>query len=330
VLFVMFETPNACMRICFLLFLFISTGLFAQSNYEQAEAYFRAEQFVKAKPIFLQYLSKNRNDAKTREYLGEIAGYTEKYDQAIEIFKELVTEFPMNADYQFKLGGTLGMKALSISKIRALSYINDIKFHLQEAARLDVRHIETRWALVEFYMQLPGIIGGSEAKATSYAKQLGTISEVDGCLAQGYIAEYSERPSDAERFYKQAIKIGGSVHTYEKLTTHYEKNNQPEAAIATASQSLEIYDRNQLNYQIGKVAAQYNVEIEKGITCLKIYIANHSVNDGVPKDWAYYRLAQIYKHKGAKRVALQWIDLALSTRPDFEQALDEKEQIQSL
>ena len=318
------------MRIGFIIFLFITSGVLAQNNYEQAEAYYRAEQFSKAKPIFQQHLIENRNDAKTREYLGDIAGYTKKYDQAIEIFKDLVAEDPANANYHFKLGGTLGMKALEISKIRALSYISEIKFHLGEAARLDPKHIETRWALVEFYIQLPGIIGGSEDKAITFAKQLGAISKVDGYLAQGYIAEYTDRLNDAERFYKQAIAIGGSAHTYEKLTSHYENNNQPEEAIATASKSLEIHQRNQLNYQIGKVAAQYNVETEKGITCLKTYIANHSVNDGVPKDWAYYRLAQIYKHLGKKTVALQWIDLALSQRPDFKQALKEKQFILAL
>lgn len=318
------------MRISCILFLLISTGIFAQSNYEQAEAYFRAEQFSKAKPLFVQHLTVHTNDAKTREYLGEIAGYTQNYDQAIEIFQELVNEYPRNANYQFKLGGALGMKALSVNRIRALTYIGDVKYHLQEAARLDPNHIETRWALIEFYIQLPGIVGGSENKAITYAKQLDAISKVDGALAQGYIAEYSNRPKDAERFYKQAIAIGGSAHTYEKLTAHYENNNQPKEAIATASQSLQIHERNQLNYQIGKVAAQYNVETEKGINCLKTYIANHSVNDGVPKDWAYYRLAQIYKHLGKKKIALQWIELALSSRPDFEQALVEKEEIIAL
>jgi tetratricopeptide (TPR) repeat protein len=149
-------------------------------------------------------------------------------------------------------------------------------------------------------------------------------------LANGYIAEYNERPEDAERFYKKAIEVGGSPHTYEKLTNLYEKNDQPREAIQTAATSLKKHERNSLNYQIGKIAAQYNLNAELGIDCLQAYIKNHSARDGVPKDWAYYRLAQIYKNIGKKDKAIQWIEKALSERPDFPEAMQEKQNILSL
>ena len=304
--------------------------LSAQTSFDKAETYFKKEQFSKAKPLFERYLKTNPNDKKTREYLGDIAGFNTDWDTAIDFYEGLVEDDNKSANYHFKYGGALGMKALSISKLRAATYIGDIKEHFETAARLDANHIEVRWALVEFYIQLPGIIGGSQRKATEYANQLLKISPVDGYLANGYIAEYDERPNDAERFYKKAIEIGGSPTTYDKLTEHYEKNNKPKEAIDNANKSLKIHKRNSLNYQIGKIAAQYNLDAEMGINCLQVYIENHSVRDGVPKDWAYFRLAQIYKNIGLKQTALQWIDKALVDRPDFEQALEEKEKIQAL
>jgi tetratricopeptide (TPR) repeat protein len=159
---------------------------------------------------------------------------------------------------------------------------------------------------------------------------LGTISPVDGYLANGYIAEYSDRPKDAERFYKQAISIGGSVHTFEKLSGFYENTNQPQKAIETITDCLKVHDRNQLHYQIGKIAAQYDLNAELGISCLHKYIENHSVRDGVPIDWAYYRLAQIYKNMGQKEDALLWINRAMANRPDFKEAKKEKEIILAL
>lgn len=310
--------------------LLFPTLLIAQTSFDKAEAYFKKEQFSKAKPLFESYLKEHPGHSKTREYLGDIAGYKKDWDTAIDYYEVLVETDNKSANYHFKYGGALGMKALSISKIRAATYIGDIKEHFETAAQLDSKHIEVRWALVEFYMQLPGIIGGSEKKATMYANQLLKISPVDGYLANGYIAEYDDRPEDAERFYKRAIDVGGSPHTYEKLTEHYEKNNRPKEAIQTANKSLQIHKRNSLNYQIGKIAAQYNLDAELGITCLQAYIENHSVRDGVPKDWAYYRLAQIYKSLGKKNTALQWINKALADRPDFEQAQKEKKKIQAL
>ena len=159
---------------------------------------------------------------------------------------------------------------------------------------------------------------------------MGTISKVDEYLAKGYIAEYSDRPKDAEKYYKKAIEVGGSPHTYEKLAGLYEKNNQPKEALETTSKSLKIHKRNQLNYQIGKISAQYNLEPEYGIECLSEYLANYSIKDGVPKDWAYYRLAQIYKNLGKKQIALTWINKALIDRKDFKEAQQEKSLILAL
>jgi len=313
----------------FLLFI-LPLIAFSQADYAIAERYYEQENFSKAKPIFQAYLSDNPNHKKTREYLGDIAGFTKDWNTAIDYYEALVLEEDTNANYHFKYGGVLGMKALSINRIRAVTYIGAIKKHFERAAKLDSKHIEVRWALVEFYIQLPGIIGGSERKAISYANELSKISEVDGHLANGYIAEYSKRPADAEHFYKKAIVIGGSPHTYEKLTGHYEKTNQPQAAIQTASKSLKIHERNRLNYQIGKIAAQYDLEAELGINCLHEYLNNHSVKDAVPKDWAYFRLAQIYKNLGKKKTALTWINKALVDRPDFKQAKKEKNLILAL
>lgn len=314
----------------FLLFLLFPCAVWSQSSFEQAERLFQKEEYEKAKVLFEGYLKEHPNHLMALEYLGDIAGYAKDWDAALFYYKPLVEKEDKNANYHFKYGGALGMKALSISRIRALSYVGDIREHFEVAAKLDPKHIEVRWALVEYYIQLPGIIGGSEKKAVKYANELGKISPVDGYLANGYIAEYTDRPKEAERYYKQAIAVGGSVHTYEKLTNLYENNDQPKEAIQTASKSLQIHKRNHLNYQIGKIAAQYNLDSELGINCLEEYIKNYSVKDGVPKDWAYYRMAQIYKNLGEKDSALQWINKALTSRPDFDEAKEVKTQILAL
>ncbi len=326
-----FKTLNKIVfrKIAFL-FYFLPLCAVAQNNYQKGEEYFKQENFSKAKPIFENYLKQYPNDKKTREKLGDIAAYAKNWDTAISYYEALVKGEETNANYHFKYGGAIGMKALSISRLRAVSYIGDIKHHLERAAKIDPKHIEARWALVEFYIQLPGIIGGSETKATGYANELGVISKVDGYLANGYIAEYTDKPKDAERFYKKAIEMGGSPHTYEKLSNLYEKNNQPKEAIATNSESLKKHKRNQLNYQIGKISAQYNLEPQYGIDCLSQYLANYSIKDGVPKDWAYYRLAQIYKNLGKKEIALTWINKALMGQTDFKEALREKSLILAL
>ncbi|MEH6407250.1 MAG: tetratricopeptide repeat protein, partial [Leeuwenhoekiella sp.] len=270
------------MRNLLLLFLFPALLLAQNSEFTTAENYFKKEQFEKAQPLFENYLKNHPKDLETREYLGDIAANERKWDTAIDYYKALVEENEQNANFHFKYGGALGMKALSISRIRALTYISDIKFHFIKAAELDPNHIETRWALIELYLQLPGIVGGSVSKAEKYADELQAISPVDGYLSKGYIAEHNDDTKVAEYNYKKAIAIGGSAHTYEKLTALYEKNDKPKEALDTASTSLQIHKRNQVNYQIGKISAEYKMESELGLESLKAYISNHSVKDGVP------------------------------------------------
>ena len=89
-----------------------------------------------------------------------------------------------------------------------------------------------RWAMVELYMQLPGIIGGSKKKSLKYANELENLSKVDGYLAKGYIYEYDNELKLAENYYKKAIIVGGSLTCYDKLTKLYEAENQPIKAIA--------------------------------------------------------------------------------------------------
>jgi len=289
------------------------------------------KKFGKAEAELQLYLKKDSANKLAREYLGDVYGHQKKWDEAIEAYKFLRDEEPNNANYHYKYGGSLGMKVLTINKLRAVGYIGDIRREFEKAAELDPKHIDTRWALVEFNISVPAILGGTEKKALKYAKQLESISKVDGYLAQGYVAEYHDRPEDAERLYLKAISIGGSVTCYQKLTDFYEKTaKQPEKAIANIEKAQVKHKRNALHYQIGKVAAEYNVELDKGEHCLIVYLENHTAVDGVPKSWAYYRLAQINRHKGKKEEALKWVNSAIKAKSDLKPALKEKELILSM
>jgi len=314
----------------YLIFLFLIVPIFgfSQSNtLDNAKQLLDEKKYKIAEETLETYLTETPNDIEGIELLGDAYGQQEKWDEAIDAYEKLVSLKPNVANYHYKYGGALGMKALSISKIRAVSYIGDIKSAFLKAAELDPKHINTRWALVELYMQLPGIIGGSKSKSLKYADELEALSTVDGYLAKGYIYEYDDEPELAETYYKKAIKIGGSLTCFEKLTNLYETQNQPKKAIANIEEAQTKHNRNALHYQIGKVAAEYNVELNKGEQCLQTYIKNYSAGDGVPKAWANYRLAQIYKHKANKEDALKYIDLAISALPKIKVFQEEKADI---
>lgn len=201
--------------------LLFSLQTMAQTDFDKAEKLFKQEKFDQAKVLFDAFLKSNPNHYKAIEYLGDIAGHQKKWDEAIKQYRILKNQFPKTANYYYKYGGALGMKAKSVNKFKALGMIDEVEESFLTAAKLDPKHIDARWALVILYIELPGIIGGSEKKAQKYADELMGLSKVDGYLAKGYIDEYFDRYTKAETNYIKAHEIGNSKTTFQKLYNLY-------------------------------------------------------------------------------------------------------------
>ncbi|NAS32316.1 tetratricopeptide repeat protein [Flavobacteriaceae bacterium R38] len=319
------------MKKIFLLIIIFPFVLISQSRViDEVQSLIDKKQFSESEQTLKAALKDNKDDAELLEKLGDVYSHQKRWNEALVYYKKLKNTYPNVANYHYKYGGALGMRALTISKIRALFSINEIKNSFIRAIELEPDHIDAHWALIESYVQIPGVAGGSKQKAIEWANHLQEISAVDGHLAKGYIYEYKGDPELAEENYRKAIKVGGSLKCYQKLTDFYESKNQPLKAIKNIEAADAKHQRNALHYQIGKVCADYNVELDKGIYCLERYISNYTVEDGVPLEWAYYRLAQIYRRKNDKNEAIKWIDKAIMTKMEFKQAIDEKQRILSI
>lgn len=208
-----------------------SFQMIAQSAFEKGEKLYEQHQFEKAKKEFQNYLIQNPKSYKTVEFIGDCHGQLKEWDDAILNYKIIKEAFPTNANYWYKYGGALGMKAKSVNKFKALALIDDVETAFLTAAKLDTKHIGSRWALVMLYSELPGILGGSEKKAQKYADELMALSKVDGYLAKGYIDEYFKRYSKAEQYYAKAHEIGNSKTTFQKLySLYWNKLNNKEKA----------------------------------------------------------------------------------------------------
>ena len=201
--------------------LFFSFTAFSQTNFDKAEKMYKENKLTEAKILFETFLKTSPNHLKTIEYLGDIAGAQKKWDEAIMFYEKLKLKVPTSATYYYKYGGAMGMKAKSVNKFTALGMIDDIEEAFLTAARLDKKHIESRLALVMLYLELPGILGGSEKKAQKYADEINTISKIEGNLAKGYIEIYFKRYKKAETYYLNAHKIANSKETFDTLYDLY-------------------------------------------------------------------------------------------------------------
>ena len=224
-------------------------------------------------------------------------------DNAIDLYKELVTIYPKNADYHFKYGGITARKAQDGSRIRALGLIGTIRRSFIKASELDAKHLDARWGLIDYYLSVPVILGGSTDKAYKYAKELARINPIEGHFAYAYVYANDDQPEKAEMQYLKTLDYIPTIKTVE---------------------------RNQLNYLIGKVCGDYNQNIGIGILKMKDFIANYSIKDGVTLSEAYYRLAKLYRINNDRKNASFWIQKAIANQSDFNLALEERKRIETL
>jgi tetratricopeptide (TPR) repeat protein len=286
-------------QIIFLIILTNTIALNAQIVTSDIDYCIEAGNYERASELLLKQPNLDSNPVLL-DKLGETYAYQEEWDQAIEIYKRLTLLVKNNATYFFKYGGVLAKKAQNSNPFVGLTLIGRIKSSFKKTLILDPSHTGAHWALIDFYVSLPGIVGGSYAKAYELAKKLKQISTLDGYLALGYVYEYYDEPANAKTNYLRALSL---VNDFKE------------------------FERNQLNYQLGKVCSEYGLQLDTGIEYMTRYIERYSIKDGVPLEWAYYRMALLYRKKGNKQNSLLWINKALVNKSDFKRALKEKQRI---
>ena len=272
----------------------ISLVSFSQETIQDINQLINKKSYNKAQAIVEEYLKKDKSNLDYKELLGDIYAYRKNWDKAIDTYKYLIDKKPNTANLYYKYGGVLALKARSVNKFKALGMLSKIKKAFKTCLSLDSSHIESRWALIELYTSLPSFLGGSKKNALRHAIKLQNISKLEGYLAKGYVYEYDKKPKLAKKYFMLAINQSN------KLNGNFDKTF-----------------RNALHYQFGKISATYNLHLDQGEKCLKLYLKQHTSKDGVEKAWAYYRLAQIYKLKKDMVLSRKYIDKAIKQMPNI-------------
>ncbi|WP_224483803.1 tetratricopeptide repeat protein [Robertkochia aurantiaca] len=284
---------------CFILcYSALCSGLWAQADRRpEIDSLLLSQDYDRARQKLLQW-HKNDSTEFTMRELGDFYATIDQWEKSQEYYEILVEEHPLNAEYQYRLGGIMAMIAMQ-NKLKALPLISRIEDRFKRAAALDPKHRDSRWALIEYYLKVPGVLGGSYNKAYEVADGLGDISEIEEWLARGYIEEYRNNEQKAEELYKTAMEYRETVG--------------------------ENYPRVNVHYQLGKIASRYQTELDAGIWHLNAFKDRYEPGSRVKLKWVYYHLARIYRHKGQEGIAAKYIDMALAEDPDFAEATAEKE-----
>ena len=91
-------------------------------------------------------------------------------EAALKLLEACTARLPNAAMCHYGVGSVLGAQALSQGMLKALGSVGRVRDALARAVELDPLLYAARNALVQFYLVVPGIAGGSAAKAREIAR----------------------------------------------------------------------------------------------------------------------------------------------------------------
>jgi tetratricopeptide (TPR) repeat protein len=127
----------------------------------------------------------------------------DKRKEAVERFEHAAKLKPTDADYQFWLASASLDHVDDVGMLSQMSLAGDGRKALEKAIVLDPGHVAARIGLAQFYLEAPGIAGGSVEKARAQGDALlalpGKRGEFQGRMVLAGIAAHEENWAEMSR-----------------------------------------------------------------------------------------------------------------------------------
>lgn len=196
------------------------------------------------------------------------------------------------------------------------------KKHFEIAVQLDENNLDAKEDLISYYLQAPGIMGGSTDKAKVLAEKLTELDKLRGYRALWQIYEKEKQYDQAESLYKQAIEeFPENVNLRFRLGYFYQRREKYPEAFEVFEKMVQDSSNNlSALYQIGRTGALSGQNLDRAEECFKIYL-QHEPGKNMPS-WAgaHWRLGMVYEHKNQKDLARKEYQVALKLDPEFKAA----------
>jgi pentatricopeptide repeat protein len=309
----------------FIFFLLIATSVYGQSSsLSKAKSSFEEKKYSEAKKDFQIVKASNKDYAEAQYYLGRIA-YTEaKYDDAVDFFEQAIDANGKVAEYHNWLGNTYGTIARDANPLKQGMIAPKMKSAWEKAIELDVKNIDARKSLVEYYTQAPGFMGGSFEKAHDVAKQLKKLNLAEGHLVEGRIFAREEKFVEAEKEFMAMVSVNPDYAN--GLANYYISRKQYDKAFAVYDDMQKKKPNDMLVvYLIGRLSAISGQRLERGEQYLKKYLAYQPQKTEPSHAGAHMRLGNIYEKKGKKLEARKAYEESLkldASMKDAKEGLD--------
>ncbi len=242
----------------------------------------------------------------------------EQYAAAVPLLEKCVAAEQGNSKFHQWLGRALGLQAAENGITSSLLSIRRVKSELEKAIELDPLNLEARQDLAIMYRAVPGILGGSNARA---AEQVAFIRRHDPALASQLDGDFlaADKKYDAAlTAYQESARLHPRPMIQVRLALLYQQRKDWTQAFAALDRALDL-DANFpfALYQVGRAAALSGQQLDRGEKCLRTYIAMPTREDleNPSLAAAHFRLGNILDKKGDTAGARNEYETALKIDP---------------
>ena len=277
---------------------------------------FNQKDYTTAKQLF----SQKEGSQEANYYLGRIAFVENQLEQAEDLLEKALKADENNPDYHYWFARISARQASNASIFSAPSYASDARNHFKKALELDDKHVLAMRGLVQYYLQAPAIAGGSVDDAKSVNKKLFQVSEKEGLISRLSIYRETEDSDKALATAEEiANKFTDSARALSQAAFVFQGQKQYDRAIKLFQQASRIKtvdeDNDQLGalYQIGRTAVLSKQFTQQGVVALEEYLT-HTSSDNLPsKNWARFRLAELYFTQGQSDKGISLANAAIES-----------------
>jgi tetratricopeptide (TPR) repeat protein len=230
------------------------------------------------------------NNPEIPYYLGRLALQRDDYEKAVVLLEQAVTLAPNESRFQHRLGDAYGRAAQKGSLFSQMSLAKKCREAYEKAVELDLKNIDARFGLMEFYQQAPGMVGGGLDKAHLQADEIKKLDAVRGhrAMAGLYIVEKKFPEAFAE--FDEILK------------------SRPDDYAAL--------------FQTGRLAAMSGERLDRGLTALRRCLELTPPENQPGYAAAHWRMGNILEKQNDKAGARAAYEAALKVDPKFPQAIE--------
>ncbi len=265
-------------------------------------------------------LQTSPQDAEAHHLLSRAYLLVEEWNQAVKAAEQAVDLQPKNSNYHLWLGRAYGRKAENCNPFCAAGLAGKVRSEFEKAVELDPNNTAARTDLAEYYMEAPGIMGGSKDKAREQADQIERRAPSSAHWVRARLAEKDKQYDVAEKEFRAAIEGSSnpSQAWIDLADFHHRRRRvaDMEKAVSKALSAPELsggtlFEAASLLFRAGR-------NFPGAVDMLRRYLDSGKMVCDAPAFRAHYLLGTILEKQGDKQAAAAAYQASIALARDFD------------